>query len=275
MKKRLLLIGSLMAAGSFLCTQAMAETVSLTKDIQGFSKISLNSAGEVILKQGDKDSVRVEIDNTLLPELEVSKSWNTLNLGLKHSDDYRQGSVKFYVTMKDISEISSRNSGTIDVVTDINTKDLELSLKNSGSIHSKDINAKGETEIELVNSGDISLGQLKTNQLELELANSGSIDIDKLVADSLKSSLENSGSISISGGSVNHQEISLRNSGSYKAKDLESNTAKVDLSGSGSIYANVKNEISVDISGSGDLYLSGKPSFKSISTSGSGSIHSM
>ncbi len=232
----------------------MAETVTMHKDIQGISKISLNSAGKLFIQQGNKNSLKIEIDKELIPELNVSKTWNMLNLGLKHSYNYRPNSVKYYVVMKDISQVSTKNSGQIIISSNIKGKDLDLNVENSGSISTKQINVSHSTKIALANSGSISVGNLNTNDLDL--------------------SLKNSGSVNIYGGKVNLQTIKLANSGTYKSQ-LQASRADIHISGSGSVYADVKDQASVNISGSGDLYVKGKPAFKSVSITGSGQIHSM
>ncbi len=274
MRKSSLLIAALLAISTSTFSKAMAETVTMHKDIQGISKISLNSAGKLFIQQGNKNSLKIEIDKELIPELNVSKTWNMLNLGLKHSYNYRPNSVKYYVVMKDISQVSTKNSGQVIISSNIKGKDLDLNVENSGSISTKQINVSHSTKIALANSGSISVGNLNTNDLDLSLKNSGSIAISNLHAKNLDSSLTNSGSVNIYGGKVNLQTIKLANSGTYKSQ-LQASRADIHISGSGSVYAYVKDQASVNISGSGDLYVKGKPAFKSVSITGSGQIHSM
>lgn len=273
MNKQALLLVSGATVSCLFCTQAMPQPLVIPKNISGFNKVSLTGQGELILKQGPKDSVKIQIESALVPDLNVYKSGSTLNLGLKKNND-KASSLKYYVTMKNINAINDRNSGAVNLATDINTNMLTLSLKNSGSITTKNVVVDGETSVMLGSSGTISLGDLKTKTLNLNLASSGTIDISNVSADSLTSSLRNSGTISISGGAVNHQNVTVYNSGTYRADQLTSKKADIKIRNSGSIYANVSDEISVDISGSGDLYLYGKPSFKSVSTT-SGNIHTM
>ncbi|PSV93493.1 GIN domain-containing protein [Photobacterium angustum] len=274
MRKSPLFLTVLLAVGTLSFSKAMAETVTMHKDIQGVSKIALNSAGDLFIKQGNKDSLRIEIDKALVPELDVSKTWNTLNLNLKHSYNYQPNSVKYYVVLKDITEISTKNSGKVVISSNIKANDLDLNVENSGSISAEKINVSDSTNIALANSGSISVGNLNTNNFQLNLKNSGSININNLNANNLDSSLANSGSINISEGKVNLQTIKLENSGTYKS-GVQASHAYIHISGSGSVYADVKDQASVNISGSGDLYLTGSPALKSVSITGSGQIHSM
>ena len=161
------------------------------------------------------------------------------------------------------------------MVTDVKAKKLLLSSENSGSIATKDILVDGDASVLLANSGSISVGRLKAKTVDLSSTGSGTINIDGLFADSLTSSLGNSGTVSIADGVVNHQDLEVSNSGKYSAADVKSKTAKITLSNSGSAYVSVSEEVFLDMSGSGDLYLHGKPKFNSISTTGSGKIHTM
>ena len=263
----------LVIANLFL-SQAMAQSVTVNKDIKNFNKVSLNSAAKLLLKQGSKYSVKIKADQRILPDLIVYKSGDTLNLGLKEND-YRDKTVTFYVTMPNIIAIKDNNSGVVNVLTAIKEKTLVLSLHNSSHIMTtKNIVVDGDTAVTLANSGAISLGNLKTKNLNLKLANSGNIKINTLLAVGLTSSIKNSGTISIAGGSVHHQNLGIYNSGTFKASNLKSKTAQITMKNSGSIYAHVSDAISVDLSDGGDLHLYGKPRINHIAISGSGRIRS-
>ena len=52
-------------------TLTFSKEVTISKDISGFSSLSINSGGTVYLSQGNKDSVKIIIEKNLIPYLDV------------------------------------------------------------------------------------------------------------------------------------------------------------------------------------------------------------
>jgi len=65
----------------------MAKDISITKDYANFTEISLKCPANLYLKQGDTNSVKIEIDQELLPKVNIGSSDNTFYIDKKYDVD--------------------------------------------------------------------------------------------------------------------------------------------------------------------------------------------
>jgi len=114
-------------------------------------------------------------------------------------------------------------------------------------------------KIEVSSSGDIEVGNLKSNSLSIRSSSSGDIKIDGLDGSSVDVNISSSGEVEISGGQIQEQSIDISSSGDYQAQDLASVKANVDLTSSGSATVRVSDRLSGRLSSSGNIYYVGNP----------------
>lgn len=113
--------------------------------------------------------------------------------------------------------------------------------------------------IEVSSSGDIEVGNLKSDSLSIRSTSSGDIKIDDLDGSSLDVKISSSGEVEISGGQIQKQNIDISSSGDYQARDMASATADIDLTSSGSATVQVSDRLSGGLSSSGNIYYVGSP----------------
>ncbi len=196
------------------------------RNVSGFDKILIMGAGNVVLTQGNTESLVIETDDNLLEYIVTEVKGNTLEIGFK------EGTVFSSRTGSRVLEPSQSIQFFIQVV------DLE-SLTLSGA-------ARVEVE------------KLKTPHLDLALSGAGDIDLEDLDAESLKVVVSGAGDIGVSG-VVESQEIRLSGLGRYQAFNLESQDADVTISGAGGAEVWAENTLKVTISGAGDVRYYGNP----------------
>jgi hypothetical protein len=114
-------------------------------------------------------------------------------------------------------------------------------------------------QIEVSSSGDIEVGNLKSNSLSIRSSSSGDIKIDGLDGSSVDVKISSSGEVEISNGKIQKQNIDISSSGDYNARDLSSATADIDLTSSGSATVWVSDRLSGSLSSSGNIYYIGNP----------------
>jgi len=112
---------------------------------------------------------------------------------------------------------------------------------------------------EVSSSGDIEVGNLKSNSLSIMSSSSGDIKIDGLDGSSVDVKISSSGEVEISGGQIQEQRIDISSSGDYQAQDLASAKANVDLTSSGSATVWASDRLSGRLSSSGNIYYVGNP----------------
>jgi len=279
MNKRLLLptivlLVSVLAAGcGFQGVTGSGNVVTEPRDVTGFTSITLEGIGNVIVEQGNSESLTIEAEDNLIEYFEIKVENDTLVIGIK--DEYKMVSllptkpINFRVNVRDLEAVTLAGSGNIET-SDLETGDFSVSLLGSGNISTGDL-AAGKVQLSLAGSGNISLGQVTADSLTSTTLGSGDLAIEKLTADSVKVSIPGSGDVTLSG-VVTSQEIGILGSGTYEAASLESETAQVSISGSGSVFIAVSDSLDVNILGSGDVNYSGRPEINS-SIAGSGDLN--
>ena len=62
------------------------NVVTEERDVSGFDRVALSGFGEVIITQGDKESLTVETDDNLMRYIETKVRGGTLELGFTDDD---------------------------------------------------------------------------------------------------------------------------------------------------------------------------------------------
>ncbi|HEY6977457.1 MAG TPA: head GIN domain-containing protein [Chitinophagaceae bacterium] len=205
----------------FICATAIAqERVNIepsgniiTKDIsvQPFDAIKASGLYELVLSQGDKESVKIEADDNLQSLFSVSNSGSTLvvdmpklkdqNINFKNKDD-ESLKLKVYVTFKKLKSIDVGVVGNVRSATPLKFDALEIESKNVGNVKL----------------------QLSANKLNVE--NKGV------------------GNLTLSGTATN---VTIKNSGvgQFDGEDLVVQTMDIENSGVGSANVNVEKDLKI------------------------------
>jgi len=269
----LLLVAMLVSGCGFQMVSGSGKLASETRNLSGFTNVTLAGIGNVYITQGPTESVRIEAEDNLIPYFDTSIQGSTLKIGIK--DQYMGISlqptlpVKFYVTLPKIEAVTLAGSGNI-FAGKIQATAFGISLLGSGNI-SNDALTVTNLDIHLSGSGNINLGTVSANQVTANIAGSGDIQVDALTADKLSSKTAGSGNITI-GGKVTEQSAEILGSGDYLGGGLKSDTATVRVTGSGDSQVSTSRTLNVTILGSGDVAYIGNPTVNA-SIAGSGKVN--
>jgi len=119
----------------------------ITKDIsvQPFDAIKASGLYELVLSQGDKESVKVEADDNLQSLFSVSNNGSTLvvdmpklkdqNIHYKNKKDDQSLKLKVYVTFKKLKSIDVGVVGNVRSATPMKFDALEIESKNVGNVN--------------------------------------------------------------------------------------------------------------------------------------------
>ena len=211
------------------------KVVTETRQVSGFSRLSVGAFGELTLVQGDQESLVIEAEENILPNITSQVRDDTLYIridspGLNNIDPSKD--IKYKLTMKDIHRLEA--SGAVEIIA----------------------------------------SQIKTDSLEIESSGAGSMKIAELYTDHLKVEVSGAGSVDIEKGKAPIQEIEISGAGSYNAENLECQRMKIDISGAGNAVIWVKDNLEIEMSGAGNLQYYGSPAVVQ-DTSGAGRIRSL
>ncbi len=233
MKRRILVL-AIVLLGISMLNPLLAEDQE--RDVPSFSKISLRISGNLYLKQGEKQSVKIVAKESTLEDIITEVKDRTLNIRFPSNfvfKKYDPGKIDIYVTVPEVDGLSISGSGDI-LAENINTRILDLAVSGSG---------------------DIKIGELSSERISGSISGSGNVRIEK-------------------GGVADELSVSISGSGGFDAAEYEADDVTVRISGSGNCKITTNGSIKARIAGSGNVYYSGNPSIDS-SVAGSGKVREM
>ncbi|QEC65856.1 DUF2807 domain-containing protein [Panacibacter ginsenosidivorans] len=186
--------------------------ISKEISVQAFDAINAKGLYELVLQQGDKETVKIEADDNLMDLFSVKNNGNTLeidmpnlkdkNIDFKNKDDRKSLKLKVYVTFKKL-------------------KSLDLSV--IGSVRSE--------------------ATVKADAFNLESKSVGNVDL-KLSAGILTVNNKGVGNITLSG-NANNADVSNKGVGEFNGGDLVVQTMNIDNTGVGNANVNVVKDLNI------------------------------
>ena len=234
--KKLIIVIVLMAFMTILlagCADGTYQT--RTEDVSGFNRIRVETFGEVIIKQGDEESLSIEAPRDYLRYITTEVDDETLVIstrrGFLGGPIYK---VTYTITVKDLEEVSLSGAGAVKI--------FEL--------------VGDHFEVNLTGAGSVEIDELAADSLEVNLASAGAIVIAG-EADSQKVDISGVGSYEAGDLRSNDAEILLTGAGS--AVVWVEDSLDVTVSGVGSVsYFGENPKVTQNVSGVGSVNSKGK-----------------
>jgi hypothetical protein len=224
----------LLACGvsGFGLVRGSGNVIKETRAVSGFDQVEVHGGGNLILVQGDSESLEIEAEDNIMPYLRSQVIGGSLILDFDDTVNKSFNTtrpINYYVTIKDVHG---------------------LSISGGGDIESNDI---------------------VTDSLEVGISGGGDLKIDNLTADSLQVNVSGGGDVRILSGEVSEQKLHISGGGKYDAADLQSQTVTANVSGGGNLTVWAEKDLTVAISGGGNVYYYGNPALDT-SVSGGGDV---
>ena len=165
------------------------------REVSGFDEIQFTGVGNLIIEQGDEETLTVEADDNIIGLIETEVKGDELRIGFKRGVNViPTGKIKFYLTVKDLDRIDLLGLGDVDC-DEFETDDIEFNISGSGNIDFEliagtietsvsglgDINLSGEVDshrIKISGSGKYNAEELKSKDCEIEISGLGSATVD-------------------------------------------------------------------------------------------------
>ena len=200
--------------------------------VKDFSALALSYPADVVVRQGNSESLTIEADDNLLPQLSTEVVDGTLVI--KNEETQRARRVK--------------PSQQVAII--ITVKDL--------------------SQIDFSSAGNLQVEGLETDMLDVSLSGAGQIELHDLDVQSLDVSLSGAGKVE-GQGTAKELDLHISGVGSFNGTDLQSEVASVRISGAGSATVRVENDLEARVSGTGSVKYYGSPTVEQ-SVSGVGSV---
>jgi hypothetical protein len=246
----------LLAFPTMGCTTIHGDGVSASeeREVPAFDSVAGSLPLDVIVEVAatGEPSVRLACDENLLPHIRTY---------------VREGTL--HITTEPTVSIAPRTACTADVRT---SRLVALAGSGSGEMVARgELDALGE--IDSSGSGGVTVEDPVTSDaLSIELSGSGPVLVARYEGELIDAAVSGSGTAEVHGGSASELHVDSSGSGGLLAPELEVDRAYVSSSGSGRIELRVSESIRASISGSGDVVITGDPSEREETESGSGRV---
>jgi hypothetical protein len=193
-----------------------------SRPVKNVRHVVLSDIGRLVVRQGEIESLQVESDRQMLPNISTVMNGDTLELGMSRSWSERIA-----------------NSFTLRHVT------YHLMVKNLESIDLKGIS-------------NLEVSGLQSKSLEVSTRGHISVKMEDLKVRKLVCKLHWATNALVSG-EVVQQEVVLTGSSKYRAANLISQQGSFNLSDTAKAEVNVEKKVVVETSGEGFLQYKGDP----------------
>ena len=210
-------------------------------EVTDFDEISTSLSATINFTVSNEYTCNVRVDENLLEYLDIKVKGH--DLILKKQDEHKNVSLRatefvIDVTAPSLEDISLAGSGTLNVLSPMEVKKLEVNVAGSGDVYLKET--------------------ITVDDIELNVAGSGDIACEELIAEKLDANVAGSGDLKVVRGIVHEAEASVAGSGDIVLYcDIEN--LEADIAGSGDIKARVNGRLTYGIYGSGDIGYYGNP----------------
>ena len=201
--------------GIVLGQETIRGSGSISEEIHtftGLTGVQLATIGELDIRLGDREELRISADDNLLQYFEAVQDGETLRIGTRRGVRLRPSRpVRYTLTVRELEFIGLSSSG--DATAPALTAD--------------------RFEIRLSSSGDLSVDGIEASSLDVRIGSSGDLSMDDLRARSLTVRIGSSGDVRIGEGVVDSQDVRISSSGDYDGESVRSAKVTVRLNSSG------------------------------------------
>jgi len=224
MRKGIIIACSILLLATTVFSQKDKETKIegsgnvITKDvtIQPFDQLEANGVFNVVLTQGNKESLKIEAEDNLQALFEIKNEGSKLMVDMKKDSHFNsKKKMTVYITFKNLKSMDLKMVGNVSSEGNLNFSDLSLANKSVGSVdlalnaQKLDINNKsvgnlrlsGKAENAIIRSnsvGAIKASDLLVQTMDIDNDGVGSAEVNAVkelkVKDSFLGKVKNAGS---------------------------------------------------------------------------------
>jgi putative autotransporter adhesin-like protein len=177
-----------------LSTATVSAQQSEIRSIESFRGLKASEGIDVYLKQGSKESARVEVSGINLQNIITEVSGNYLKIHLKDGRYSNSKNIKVYVTYVEINKLSASSAASIFSDGIMKVKEMDISSSSAGSIEISVESAS--VKVSASSAGEIDL-KGKTVNITVEASSAGEIDAYDLEAENVNANASSGASIKI------------------------------------------------------------------------------
>ena len=224
----ILFCGIIAVSGCIGQNSGSGKLVNETKNVSGFNKVALNGTGNLIINQGNAESLTVEAEDNVVSNIKTEVNNNQLNIKFENLVVVPTKPVNYYLTVQNINSINISGAGKVQ----------------SNNLNSNNLN------IEINGAGSGNITNLTASTLTIKINGAGKMDTTGNVNDQ---------TINISGaGEYAAKDLMSKNSnisvdGAGKATVRVSDQLNAMINGAGAIYYIGNPQVTRQVNGAGSI----------------------
>lgn len=219
------------------------KIVKQNRDVATFSAINASSGWDVIIRQGNRQSVAIEVSENILDRVLIEVKDGTLHIsnksqkGIRIINGIRDVTLKAYITVTDLTKITASGGVDIEFETPLNANDFTLNMSGGSDLEKLSLNCNNF-------SGNFSGGC--------------DAEINFVSAHNVKTDISGGSDVKFTGKTDKFTIIA--NGGSdVSATELEARDCTANFSGAADGSIRVTNRLNATVSGAADLVCYGNP----------------
>jgi len=227
-----LILGS--GCGSLRTIRGTGDMTAESREVSDFTAVNLASIGNVIVDYGEREALRIEAEENLLPYLESEVEGGTLTLGMREGVNLlpTQG-IFYYLTVREMDEVGVAGLGNIDVP---RLEGTQVAIRISGA-------------------GDINVDEVQAKQLDVILSGLGNLNIDG--GEVANSDIQLKGAGSYNAREMASDVVTVEVAGVGSAAVWARDALDASISGGGSVQYVGRPQVTQNISGLGEVRAAG------------------
>ncbi|MFY8000563.1 MAG: head GIN domain-containing protein [Candidatus Kapaibacteriota bacterium] len=169
-------IAALPAHAQFWGKSGSGKIISDLREVPTFSKVRLTGSGDVVITKGDKREVRVEADDNIIEDVRTEVNENgTITLGMAKGS-WNNVHLKFIITNPTLEGVEISGSGSVNVESNFDSKEMLTGISGSGDIRFRGGKA-GRHEIRISGSGNVKSESLEADDVTVRVSGSGNATV--------------------------------------------------------------------------------------------------
>ncbi len=198
----MLLLGGFVVLGCATEQRGSGTMASVTRDVSGFNEVALNGVGNLTIRQTGSESLTIEAEDNVLPEISTEVEGNRLTIETEYDMPAPTQPINYELTVRDLSALELPVAANVDA-SDISTDSLDVTISGAGNM--KIAGEADSQDIEISGAGDYQAEDLESEEAEIDISGSGKAVVR--VSDHLHVEVSGSGSVEYIGNPTVSRDI--------------------------------------------------------------------
>jgi len=174
--------------GPLQIIQGSGNVVTEEREVSGFTAVSLNGVGHLIIDQTGSESMSITADDNILPYIETRVRGRELVIGIQDNTTFNNVTeLTYHVTVQTINSLELNGAGAVEVL-NLDGQDWQTTLAGGGSItvsgkvdvQTAELNGAGAYNAEALQSQEATVRQNGAGMAIVQVSERLDVSIDGL-----------------------------------------------------------------------------------------------